>query len=95
MHQLLDKLPEEVSFLQDYTDYILKFARSTRQETSELFDTVASDEELEIADDLWIRICEKENLATILHFIEAHLDDFPDEARKLNAFLQEILPVRG
>jgi hypothetical protein len=94
MIYLLNSLPEEVSYVREYA---LKYGRGTKEETSNLIHEKATREELIDLSRLERLILENNHihLDILMEFIEANLDTYPEEVKKLNSFIWSIMAVSG
>lgn len=88
MTNLFDKLPEELSYIQEY---VLKYGKDTEQETFDLIHKLATKEELNDLTRLDSLILENQHLDIILEFIKNNIEEFPEETKKLNSFIWAIM----
>jgi hypothetical protein len=92
MINLLNKLPDEVSYIREYA---LKFGRNTEKETFNLIHQIASKEDLNNLAYLDEFILENNHLDILIEFIKDNLESFPEESTKLNSFILAIMAVPG
>jgi predicted nucleotidyltransferase len=92
MSNLLDDLPKEVFYIREYA---LKYGRDTKQETFDLIHKIATKEELDDLTKIDSMILENDHLDVLLEFVKDNLQDFPEEAKKLNSFVWAIMAVPG
>ena len=92
MFDLLDNLPDKVSYIKEYA---LKYGRDTKQETFDLIHKIATKKELNDLTELDSMILENEHLDILLEFVKDNLQDSPKEAKRLNSFIWAIMAVPG